>query len=106
MQSASETPSSHLWVLSCPADQRGVGHGSARRANPGTKAVAERSHFGDLDVPKCITSTATLRGVFLHHQWSQVHARWRAVQKSTGFNGTVRRRRESVLCIGQPHCLS
>ena len=61
MQSASETPSSHLWVLSCPADQRGVGHGSARRANPGTKAVAERSHFGDLDVPKCITSTATLR---------------------------------------------
>ena len=25
------------------------------------KAVAERSHFGDLDVPKCITSTATLR---------------------------------------------
>ncbi|MGB5835315.1 MAG: N-6 DNA methylase, partial [Thiohalocapsa sp.] len=61
MQSASDTPSSHLWVLSCPADQRGVGHGSARRAHPGTMAVAERSHFGDLDVPKCITSTATLR---------------------------------------------
>jgi hypothetical protein len=50
-----------LWALSCPADQRGVGHGSDRRAHPGTKAVAERSHFGDLDVPKCITSTATLR---------------------------------------------
>ena len=61
MQSASDTPSSHLWSLSCLADQREVGHGCDRRANPGTKAVAERSHFGDLDVPKCITSTATLR---------------------------------------------
>ena len=61
MQSASDTPLSHLWALSCPADQRGVGRGSDRRAHPGRKAVAERSHFGDLDVPKCITSTATLR---------------------------------------------
>ena len=61
MQSASDTPLSHLWALSCPADQRGVGRGSDRRAHPGSKAVAERSHFGDLDVPKCITSTATLR---------------------------------------------
>ena len=61
MQSASDTPLSHLWALSCPADQRGVGRGSDRRAHPGGKAVAERSHFGDLDVPKCITSTATLR---------------------------------------------
>jgi hypothetical protein len=61
MQSASHTPSSHLWAPSYPADQRGVGHGGDRRANPGRKAVAERSHFGDWDVPKCITSTATLR---------------------------------------------
>ena len=49
MQSASDTPSSRLWALSCPADQRGVGHGSDRRAHPGTKVVAERSHFGDLE---------------------------------------------------------
>ena len=31
----------------------------------GLKAVAERSHFGDLDVPKCFTSTATLRAVVM-----------------------------------------
>ena len=37
MQSASETPSSHLRAQSCPADQRGVGCGCDRRANPGTK---------------------------------------------------------------------
>jgi hypothetical protein len=37
MQSASDTPSSHLWAQSCPADQRGVGCGWDRRANPGTK---------------------------------------------------------------------
>ena len=63
MQSASDTPSSHLWEwceagieLAMMSAQR---HG--RRANRGQKAVAERSRFGDLDVPKCITSTATLR---------------------------------------------
>ena len=38
MQSASETPSSHLRAQSCPADQRGVGCGCDRRANPGTKS--------------------------------------------------------------------
>ena len=37
MQSASDTPSSHLWAQSCPADQRGVGCGWDRRANPDTK---------------------------------------------------------------------
>jgi len=37
MQSASDTPSSHLWAQSCPADHRGVGCGWDRRANPGTK---------------------------------------------------------------------
>ena len=37
MQSASETPSSHLRAQSCPADQRGVGCGCDRRANPGTE---------------------------------------------------------------------
>jgi hypothetical protein len=36
MQSASDTPSSHLRALSCPADQRGVGCGSDRSANRGT----------------------------------------------------------------------
>ena len=40
MQSAPDTPSSHLWALSCPADQRGVGHGSDRRANPGTNRLS------------------------------------------------------------------
>jgi hypothetical protein len=40
MQSASGIPSSHLWALSCPADQRGVGHGSDHRANPGTNRLS------------------------------------------------------------------
>jgi hypothetical protein len=37
MQGASYTPSSHFRALSCPAGQRGVGHGCDRRANPVTK---------------------------------------------------------------------
>jgi hypothetical protein len=51
MQSASDTPSSHLWDLSCPANQRGVEHGGTRRANPGTKAVAERKAKRRLGCP-------------------------------------------------------
>jgi len=38
-----------------------IGVAPRTQGEPGPKAVAERSHFGDLDVPKCITSTATLR---------------------------------------------
>ena len=41
---------------------RACGAAAARSgANRGQEAVAERSHFGDLEVPKCIASTATLR---------------------------------------------
>ena len=42
MQSASDTPSSHLRALSCPADQRGVGYGCDRRANPGRNQVVAK----------------------------------------------------------------
>jgi hypothetical protein len=63
MQSASDTPSSYLLEW-CAAGIELAGMWAQRhagRANRGPKAVAERSHFGDLDVPKCITSTAKLR---------------------------------------------
>ena len=62
MQSASDTPSSHLWAQSRPADRRGVGCGWDRRANPGTKAVALReSRRRGIDPPGITSADATLR---------------------------------------------
>jgi hypothetical protein len=49
------SPSSPLWGAS---SWRSSG---PERGEPGPKVVAERSHFGDWEVPKCIASTATLR---------------------------------------------
>ena len=46
MQSASDTPSSHLREPSCHADQRGVWCGGGRRAYPGTKGCREREGVG------------------------------------------------------------
>jgi hypothetical protein len=63
MQSASHTPSSHLRALSCPADQRGVGHGCDRRANPGTKGRRHGpSPRGSRMPPRGITRDTRLSG--------------------------------------------
>ena len=56
MQSASHTPSSHLRGLSCPADQRGVGYGSDRRASPGKEGCRQGpSPRGSRMLPRGIT---------------------------------------------------
>ncbi len=67
MQSASHTPSSHLRALSCPADQREVGHGCDRRANPGTKGRRQGpSTRGSRMPPRSITRDTRLSGVRRH----------------------------------------
>jgi hypothetical protein len=58
MQSTSRTPSSHLRSQSCPADQRGVGHGCGRRANLGEKVRRQGpSPRGSRMPPRGITGT-------------------------------------------------
>jgi len=65
MQSASHTPSSHLRAQSGPADQRGVGHGGDRRANPGTTGRRQRpSPRGSRMPPRGITRDTRLSGAF------------------------------------------
>ena len=57
MQSASDTPSSHLREPSRHADQRGVWRGGGRRANPGLIGCQGASRFGT-GSPKSFTSDA------------------------------------------------
>ena len=51
--------SSHLWALSCDANQLGVSQGNGRRAAGASMVVEDRVRFGDWDVPKRITRSKT-----------------------------------------------
>ena len=62
MQSASDTPSSHLWEW-CEAgiELAMMSRAPRTQGEPGPKGCRRAQSFWDMDVPKCITSTATLR---------------------------------------------
>jgi hypothetical protein len=59
--SASDTPSSHRGSAAKPASsERDVGVAPRTQGEPGHKRCRRAQSFWDMDVPKCITSTATV----------------------------------------------